>query len=471
MQGHPLEVFPWFRRWPKSVGRDLVYTFIFNLLFAAVFTLFGLIFAGRANLARLVEVNFVVAQCIGFSIHGLVRPGRSGVRRVAQGGIAMRTVYYMAVPIAGAFSATGWRPPCWRCAVAGADLQRGRSGVDLRGGHRHHAGHAGDLHPPRTCGPRPGAGRARRGARDRGGAGGPRSRACSCWRPKSSRISSTTRSRMCEASSTPNRPSPSAMLDRLIVLLRATASATQRTSTLGAQAELLRAYLELIALRMGGRLAWTIDVPGDLARVPVRRCCSSRSSKMRSSMGSSPRSTADASMSRPAATRGAWCSRSPIRASRARDARSRVDRARLAEPACPARGTLRPQGTLTIADNAPTCTSVRIALPMPDATDRMPLPPDRDRSRRRAPAREYLKARLTALWPELVIAGIAANGPDAQALLGAKRPTSRSSTSGCPASPDSKSRAVPRWRATRVRDGVRPVTRWMPSSGRRSTTC
>jgi hypothetical protein len=28
---------------------------------------------------------------------------------------------------------------------------------------------------------------------------------------------------------------------------------------------------------------------------------------------------------------------------------------------------------------------------------------------------EYLKARLAVLWPELVIAGVASNGPDAQA--------------------------------------------------------
>jgi DNA-binding LytR/AlgR family response regulator len=35
---------------------------------------------------------------------------------------------------------------------------------------------------------------------------------------------------------------------------------------------------------------------------------------------------------------------------------------------------------------------------------------------------EYLKARLAVLWPELVIAGVAANGPDAQALLAREAP-------------------------------------------------
>ena len=59
------------------------------------------------------------------------------------------------------------------------------------------------------------------------------------------------------------------MLDRLIVLLRATASSANRSSTLGAQLDLLRAYLDLIAMRMGPRLAWSIDVAPELASLPV----------------------------------------------------------------------------------------------------------------------------------------------------------------------------------------------------------
>ena len=35
---------------------------------------------------------------------------------------------------------------------------------------------------------------------------------------------------------------------------------------------------------------------------------------------------------------------------------------------------------------------------------------------------EYLKERLAALWPELVIAGVAANGPEAKALIDAEAP-------------------------------------------------
>jgi sensor histidine kinase YesM len=60
------------------------------------------------------------------------------------------------------------------------------------------------------------------------------------------------------------------MLDRLVGLLRATAGAGASPSTLGAQADLVRDWLGILALRMGARLAWHVDVPPHLrdARVP-----------------------------------------------------------------------------------------------------------------------------------------------------------------------------------------------------------
>jgi len=51
--------------------------------------------------------------------------------------------------------------------------------------------------------------------------------------------------------------------------MRATASSAQRSSTLGSQLDLLRAYLDLIALRMGPRLAWSIDAAPDLLDVSL----------------------------------------------------------------------------------------------------------------------------------------------------------------------------------------------------------
>ena len=60
------------------------------------------------------------------------------------------------------------------------------------------------------------------------------------------------------------------MLERLIVLLRASAGgAPDRRSTLGEQLAHMRAYLELVAMRLGPRLAWSNDAPQALAARPL----------------------------------------------------------------------------------------------------------------------------------------------------------------------------------------------------------
>jgi LytS/YehU family sensor histidine kinase len=60
------------------------------------------------------------------------------------------------------------------------------------------------------------------------------------------------------------------MLDHMIAYLRATLSAS-RTATHSLQAEFdrLQDYLELMGIRMGPRLAFTLDLPPDLAQHPV----------------------------------------------------------------------------------------------------------------------------------------------------------------------------------------------------------
>ena len=269
MQRHPLEVFPWFRRWPQSLGRDLVYTFIFNLLFAAGFALFGLIFTGRANLERFLEINLVVAQCIGFSIHGLYIAADRLFLRSRRAGMAMRTVYYIVVPVLGAL--LGY----WLSTIV---LQQPllRARIFTVGGMLTIAAVACVIMLVLLAIfiPRERAARAQlQAVRDEARA------------VAAEREATLARMQLLVAQVEPHflyntlahvvslvdtEPAVAKrMLDRLIVLLRATASATAGTSTLGAQMELLRAYLELIALRMGARLAWAIDVPADLASLPV----------------------------------------------------------------------------------------------------------------------------------------------------------------------------------------------------------
>lgn len=65
-------------------------------------------------------------------------------------------------------------------------------------------------------------------------------------------------------------PRAVAMLDRLNDFLRATLGASRATThPLQAEFDRLRDYLELMAVRMGPRLRYTLDLPPDLAACPV----------------------------------------------------------------------------------------------------------------------------------------------------------------------------------------------------------
>jgi signal transduction histidine kinase len=61
-----------------------------------------------------------------------------------------------------------------------------------------------------------------------------------------------------------------AMLDRIVAYLRATLNSSRATAhPLQAEFDRLRDYLELMAVRMGPRLHYTLDLPADLAQQPL----------------------------------------------------------------------------------------------------------------------------------------------------------------------------------------------------------
>lgn len=65
-------------------------------------------------------------------------------------------------------------------------------------------------------------------------------------------------------------PRATAMLDRMIAYLRATLAASRGSShPLQAEFDRLRDYLELMAVRMGPRLSYTLELPPELAGQPV----------------------------------------------------------------------------------------------------------------------------------------------------------------------------------------------------------
>lgn len=60
------------------------------------------------------------------------------------------------------------------------------------------------------------------------------------------------------------------MLEQFIVYLRATLSATREEhSTLGSEFEMMKNFLAILQIRMGDRLQVRFDLPGDLSEVPV----------------------------------------------------------------------------------------------------------------------------------------------------------------------------------------------------------
>jgi sensor histidine kinase YesM len=75
---HPLEVFPLFRRWPRSFVRNLVYTLVFNAMFAVFFTMMALMSTRVKSVDQVLTIfgnNLVISNVIGFAfwavLHGL----------------------------------------------------------------------------------------------------------------------------------------------------------------------------------------------------------------------------------------------------------------------------------------------------------------------------------------------------------------------------------------------------------------
>ncbi len=129
---HPLEMFPWFRRWPRSHARDLVYTFIWNAGFATFFALFGIVGTGRLPTLHWMWINLVMANCVGYTLHLLFFLGGCTVERaIRDAGQVAITLYYMGMSTAGViggfwistlFLGRGFIPrlsePRWLLAIA-----------------------------------------------------------------------------------------------------------------------------------------------------------------------------------------------------------------------------------------------------------------------------------------------------------------------------------------------------------------
>ena len=73
---HPLELIPYFRRFERNPLRDLSYTLIWSSFFGVFFTIVALVINPRWDLGRALWTNLVIANCIGYLIHGGFELGR-----------------------------------------------------------------------------------------------------------------------------------------------------------------------------------------------------------------------------------------------------------------------------------------------------------------------------------------------------------------------------------------------------------
>jgi LytS/YehU family sensor histidine kinase len=100
---HPLEIIPYFRRWPRGGARDFIYTFIWSCMFGTLFYAMGVFTGGAMPSLRAFGIYVLISSIIGYTIHLLFSLGSAldldlGARR---SGYLAKVVYFTAVPLAG----------------------------------------------------------------------------------------------------------------------------------------------------------------------------------------------------------------------------------------------------------------------------------------------------------------------------------------------------------------------------------
>lgn len=270
---HPLELFPYFRRFKRSAFRTFIYTIIFNALIAAFFTLMALIFNRIDSFERLgsaVVQNLLISNIIGFSWAGIVVLLKPVIRRVNEwpllGVIAAYTVLgffvtqaaFLAISFLPGFEgAQRWtRTPQWYVATFALAFVISLLLVF--------------------------AWRARMGAYARD----------AMIAKEQARLQEIEKQaaqanlRALQAQIEPHflfntlanvtglihtQPDKAKqMLEQFIAYLRATLAATrEHETTLGADFETMKTFLSILQIRMGDRLKVRFDLPDDLRDVAV----------------------------------------------------------------------------------------------------------------------------------------------------------------------------------------------------------
>ncbi|HUJ01237.1 MAG TPA: histidine kinase [Usitatibacter sp.] len=268
---HPLELIPYFRRFPCSRWRNLVYTFIWSSLIAGIFLLVSAALGGRMPNLRTVGLYFVIGYFMGFAIHALFEGGtllgiEAWVRR--HGRVAC-TVYYLAIPVLGAiagFQAGDWifgigfhdpgQARGWVISIASTSMVISLMLSFILWVREREARNLAELERQRSA--------AERNQREAVAAN---------LRALQAQIEPHFLfNTLANVSSLVDREPAEAkrMLERFIRFLRASLAATRtERTTLGAERDLIAAYLDVLQVRMGARLRYSIDIAPGLESFPI----------------------------------------------------------------------------------------------------------------------------------------------------------------------------------------------------------
>ncbi len=264
---HPLEGIPFFRRFAPTVMRNVLYTFIWNCGLGFIFWLIAIMLnPGSLNLEYFLW-NMIVANAIGYMIHGLFEAGRAlGIDRMANeaGGVAI-ALYYMVVSTAGVLLGFGLVAAIADEAMFFNWLKSPRAGGIMAFSsivisillsviffwRERHARAETELQRERV--------RVERVERDA---------VLANLRALQAQIEPhflfNTLANVVSLVD-PDPAKAKRMLESFIRFLRASLAATRSESTtLVEEAELIAAYLEVLQIRMGTRLRYAVDVPPDL---------------------------------------------------------------------------------------------------------------------------------------------------------------------------------------------------------------
>ena len=265
---HPLEIFSVFRRVRPGAARDIAYTFIWNVFLGIVFWVMAAAISPRARGFEYFIWNQIVAQSIGYTIHGLFELG--GLLRidawVRRSGWVAKTVYYSVVSTAGVLIGfgivalvldpalfTNWlKQPHMviTMAVVSIMISLVLSMVLLQRERR--ARVEIELAQERV--------RVERVEREA---------VLANLRALQAQIEPHFLFNTLANVTSLIDPDPAKakhMLESFIRFLRASLAATRNESTtLAEEAELIASYLEVLRVRMGTRLRYSVDVPEELA--------------------------------------------------------------------------------------------------------------------------------------------------------------------------------------------------------------